>query len=83
MARDCHCCFGKPRRQNERGSMSIWTPDMDARLLRWIDGGASFSRTAVALGVSRNQVAGRLFRLSGKHLDYQRPARPAKTERAA
>lgn len=55
--------------------MTIWTPIMDARLLGLIDGGASYSKAGAVLGVNRNQVSGRLFRLSGKHKHYSRPTK--------
>lgn len=58
--------------------MSAWTPAMDAALLSRLDAGWSYGRIADYMNVTRNAVAGRTFRLSGKHLHYVRPARAPK-----
>lgn len=55
--------------------VTTWTPDEDARLIDMIGGGCTYSTVAIALGKTRSAVAGRCFRLAGKHKHYARPAK--------
>jgi hypothetical protein len=45
-----------------RGQLIIWTPEMDAYVMYWLDRGKSYTWISEKLKITRNAVLGRVYR---------------------
>lgn len=62
-------------------NQTVWTPDRDRRLMKAIVDGDSYLTIARSMRVSRNAIAGRVFRLRKRGFSFDGPGHEIQTQR--